>query len=122
MSSEAKLTTCIVTFILLVNADVEKNQLVSVLAAAAPRQHECGVDTDSDNFLKILSFESVAGVFQQFDLSKEAGSKETTSLGISANNSSMKSNQNRNRGRLSPEELAQMKARSVCKLCSKVGH
>ncbi len=54
-------------FLLLVNANVESSQRISVLDASSPRMEDCDEASTTDDFLKAVSISSIASVIQRFD-------------------------------------------------------
>ena len=69
-SDTSKIPASLTAFMLLANSNVDSSQRISVLAAAAPSSDNTGSTTEE--FLKAISYDSVASVLRQCDRSKTA--------------------------------------------------
>lgn len=112
-------------FMLLANAGVDSNQRISVLAAATPHETQFTGESTTDDFLKAVSYDTVASVLRQCD--KMRGSESTLTQQIAvpavhANAAASTRPTNRFRQTLTPAQLADLKSKSQCRKCKMFGH
>ena len=115
-SDEVKLPEAMVAFMLLANANPETNHRISVLAAAAPTTKFETTSTTAD-YMKAVTYESIASVLRHCDRSISTPYREPGSL--SASYITTKTHQRRT---LTPEQLADFKSKSRFRRCGKFGH
>ena len=104
-------------FMLLANSGVDTNQRISILAAATPLVTTVMSNMTDQQLLDSIEYEPISSVLRQCD-------KPNFCLGtntIRANNSNFRKNPRRNY-KCTPRQLAEVKARSQCKVCKEWGH
>ena len=121
-ASSCVLPESLMAFMLLANSALDTTQRVSVLAAASPSEVQSSDATTTEDYLKAVSYESVATVLRQCDKSKgEAESLQRTVIAnSSASISQLRYRPKRNT--LTPEQLADLKSKSKCHKCGQKGH
>jgi len=113
------LPDALTAFMLLSNSSVDNTQRISVLAAAVPQlQQEEGeaVVLNTAHYLSQVSYDSVASVLRQCD----AGS--STKPTITASTASTTTRRTTGRRTLNASQLADLKNKSTCHKCKKMGH
>eukprot|EP00171_Calliarthron_tuberculosum_P022021 IDg22021t1 len=116
-SDLTKLPEALTAFMLLSNSNVDANQRISVLAASSPTEKVFEKKSTTTDFIKSVSYESIASVIRQCESPKTISSTLNSSAA-----SNVQSRGKKFRTRLSPEKLAELKLRSKCNLCSEFGH
>ncbi len=99
-------------------------QRISVLAASSPAGRGLDDASNTDDYLKAVSYSSIASVIRQCD--KPRGSGEPSGSfkpsGASLEANSVRPTRRPGRRTLNSEQLAAVKARSTCHKCDKKGH
>lgn len=127
-----QLPESLTALMLLANASVDNSQRVAVLAAAAPTDSSFTNQSSNDEFMKAVSYSSVSSVLRQCDKPKSnsiedhnpisSNSAATFHSSFSNHSSRRDRSYARNKKKLSPDQLADLKSRSRCHKCSKLGH
>lgn len=100
------------------NSGVDNGQRISELAASvprAPKEAHAPVSTTAE-YLEKVSYYSIAAVLRQYDI---GSSKQAA---ITAHSSYSGTTRGAGRRNLSPEQLADLKSKSTCDQCKKMGH
>ena len=123
-SDSSKIPESLTALMLLANSNVDSGQRISVLAAVSPTADTENATTD--DFLKAISYESVASVLRQCDRAKQGDMPSSPSV-LNANSSSATTGGHDNRRKkgkktLNPEQLADLKSKTRCHTCRKKGH
>jgi len=125
-ATTTKLPDSLVAFMLLANANVENNQRISVLAAASPKESDFENAATTEQFLESVSYSAIASIIRQCDKSSDPPSATPRPAPIPAVTATIPSRNLRRDGtpkkRLTPQELADLKAKSKCRRCPKWGH
>ena len=107
----------LVSFMLLANSNIDNNQRISILAASAPRP----TDEEDNTVLDKISYENVASIIRSSD--NPTHQRDVTHDTIYAHSAQrFRARQPRQRKRLSPHELADLKGKSICRSCGERGH
>lgn len=116
--SSCNLPEALLAFMLLGNACVDNTQRISVLAAAVPTAagEEAASPMTTAQYLEKISYDSVAAVLRQCE---STGNNNKNPLSASSSFAGKRSN---NRRPLSREQLADLKSKSICHKCNKMGH
>lgn len=105
-----------------------------MLANCAPKDSSFTSDSTTNDFLKAVSYESIASVLRQCDrvlTSNSFSPNSTLSTNVSFASSSLPYNSSGDRGRrelqgrkqrLTPEQIAELNTRTKCHRCGKYGH
>lgn len=108
------------------NSHVDSSQCISVLAATALPAESSNSDTTMDDFLKSISYDTIAAVLRQCDRSKSADRPSNTDFflrNISAStNKHGGSRKKKSNKCLRPEKLADLKAKANFQICLSKGH
>ena len=118
-SEICELPESLTAFLLLANANVDNSQKIAVLAAASPKEAQCEQDATTTAMLSAVTYTSVASVLCQCE-NKTHNGKNTDLSSLVAN--SAQTHGIRRKQRLTPEQLADLKSKSVCHLCNQKGH
>ena len=114
----------LLALMLLSSANLDNAQRVSILAAASRSSNapiSASSSTPDEEYIKQIKYESVSSVLRQCDKDQD-GSKESSLTVNSANTYSNKKNKYKHKTRLTPDQLASLKARSQCHTCKAYGH
>lgn len=119
-SNSCFLPDALTAFMLLANANVDTSQRISVLAASSPRDTSKDAEFTTESYLNKVHYEAIASVLRQCDRTK--GDVDDNS--VSANNATTPVSfpRGRKKRNLTPEQLADLKSKSICRECHKKGH
>lgn len=122
----SELPSALVAFLLLANSRIDAAQRVSILSAAAPiGSMKDATDRDGKDILSMLSYADIASIVRDCDEPKKP--LQSNGRSVSAMSSSVAQTQSQHpkkpklKKRLSSEELADLKSKSVCRVCG-TGH
>ena len=122
-SETSKIPASLTALMLLANSKVDSGQRISVLAAAAPSSDSNAKTTD--DYLKEISYDSVASVLRQCDRTGN-GDQNVSSSALHANSVSATTfnthRKKKGKKKLNPAELADLKTKTECRICHKHGH
>lgn len=110
---------------LLTNSSIENGQRVSVLAVTSTNSTLPSTAT-TDEFIKEVTYEKIASVLRQCDnyspkMNSDHATKYLSASSVSPNGF-QKRYKNKERRKLTPEQLADLKRKSKCRQCEKYGH
>lgn len=120
ISNTTKLPEFITALMLLSNSGCDDSQRVTVLAAASPSNSNLTPQSTNDEFLKAVTYPSVASVIKQCDKSSHDGTENSplaaSSAGTSCYRGPHRGNKERSNHRTHPTR------KYPCNLCGKYGH
>lgn len=121
--SGSKLPDALIGFMLLANSKVSAAELVSILAAAAPKE----ALEEGANILDQVEYGKIASIFRACDKPTSDASVRGSISGnayVQSNATSMSNGSSRRKPKknLSPTELADLKSKSTCHVCHQKGH
>eukprot|EP00178_Gracilaria_changii_P016470 TRINITY_DN4728_c0_g1_i1.p1 TRINITY_DN4728_c0_g1~~TRINITY_DN4728_c0_g1_i1.p1 ORF type:complete len:805 (-),score=91.02 TRINITY_DN4728_c0_g1_i1:529-2943(-) len=120
--SAVKLFDAVTAFTLLANADIDPTQRISVLANSAPTTKDFSDTSTTDDYLKAVSYSSIASVLRQCERSPASLSRSSALSSNAANAQRFSSSHSNTKTKLTPEQLADLKSLCQCRKCSKYGH
>lgn len=123
-ASSCVLPEAMTALMFLANSAIDNNQLISVLAAAAPNESNLGDTPTTDDYLKAVKYESVSSVLRQCDKGKifEARMSQVSIAAASGHVPTSYGHVKKPKRTLNPEQLADLKMRCTCRSCGKKGH
>ena len=104
-------------FMPMANSSIDSNQRISILVAATAQSSELISSTASEELLKSVKYDLIVSILRQCDKAKP----EHGSDAIRVNNANFPKRFYKGR-KYTPEELAEFKARSRCRVSTKWGH
>ena len=121
IANATKLPPCITALMLLSNSSVDHNQRVSILAAIAPNNDQFSEDSSNDDYLSVVTYNSVASVVKQCDRSEPQQSNLSLNASSGLFNKGASSNASRSPHR-SRRPPVSMLLKYPCDLCRQYGH
>ena len=119
----AELPSALVSFLLLANSRIDTAQRVSILSSAVPTG---SVVSDEDSYPEILSsisYPDIAAVLRACDEPRRPMQTQRYVQGMSAQSTGrVNERHGRQKQKLTPEQLADLKRKSRCNRCKQLGH
>ena len=119
----SELPPALFSFLLLANSRIDTSQRISIISSALPRETDI-VDKEAKDILAMIKYDDIATVVRACDEPKKLLQTPRAShvMAVTTVSSPRYHRKKRQKQRLNPEQLADLKSKSICRICKKKGH
>ena len=119
----SELPFAFVSFLLLANSRIDTSQRTSIISSALPRETDI-VDKETKNILAMIKYDDIATVVRACDEPKKPLQTPLASqaMAVTTGSSPRYRGNPRQNQKLNPEQVADLKSKSICRVCEKKGH